>query len=317
LTPPAEELAEERQKASRGLGMASPFSSNPLTGLGALATSNVLSADSGGFTGFLREYAADQVARADVVKRAKLELTDPIAFLKTHYPNERPFRFILTHPDLDHMRGLKSLYEHVGFTNFWDTLHTKPTPHYRSDADKEDWEFYCSLREKRLEITPKNYTRGASLYAFGKEEDGRPGGDNIEILSPTPTLVGACDTSKMSNDLSLVLRVHHAGKSVLPPGDAEALAWDGMQEAYGERLKSDFLKASHHGRDTGYHLECLKFIEPLMTFVSVGRKPDTDASNKYRKQTGRRVASTRYHGNIELRTHDDGTWEWFVDENAG
>ena len=53
-----------------------------------------------------------------------------------------------------------------------------------------------------------------------------------------------------------------------------------------------------------------------MTFVSVGRKPDTDASYKYRQQTGRQVPSTRYYGNIELRIHDNDNWEWFVDHNA-
>jgi competence protein ComEC len=90
-----------------------------------------------------------------------------------------------------------------------------------------------------------------------------------------------------------------------------------MRESYGARLKSDFLEASHHRRDTGYNLDCLKLIDPAMTFVSVGRKPDTDASSKYSQQTGKRVPSTRYHGNIEVQIYDDGTWKWFVDQNAG
>jgi hypothetical protein len=214
------------------------------------------------------------------------------------------------------MRGLKSLYEHVGFANFWDTNNTKPTPNYRSDADRDDWEFYQSLRNGNLVLTPKKYLRGTSLFAFGKDEDGQPGGDSIEILSPTSELVGACNTAEKSNDLSLVLRIHHAGKTVLLPGDAEALAWDGMLDFYGKRLKSDFLKASHHGRDSGYHLDALKLIDPLWTFVSVGKKSDTDASNKYRQQTGRRVLSTRYHGNIELQIQDNGKWNCFVDLNA-
>jgi hypothetical protein len=38
----------------------------------------------------------------------------------------------------------------------------------------------------------------------------------------------------------------------------------------------------------------------------LGRKPDTDASSEYRQQS-QRVASTRYHGNMELRFHDDGS----------
>src|SRR5262249_47338876 len=115
------------------------------------------------------------------------------------------------------------------------------------------------------------------------------GGDNIEILSPTPALVSECNTAEKSNDLSIVVRIHHAGQNILLPGDVEESAWDDMVRFYGYRLKSSFLKASHHGRDTGYHLNALRLIDPTMTFVSVGRKPDTDASYKYRQQTGRRT----------------------------
>jgi competence protein ComEC len=113
----------------------------------------------------------------------------------------------------------------------------------------------------------------------------------------------------------LVLRVHHGGKSVLLPGDAEQLAWDNMVNFYGTRMKSDVLKAAHHGRDTGYHQKALNLISPTLTIVSVGLKPDTDASNKYRQQTGKRVPSTRYHGNIEVRIEDNGAINWFVDRN--
>jgi competence protein ComEC len=251
-----------------------------------------------------------------VFERAKRELTNPIEFLKGRYPGERLWRFILTHPDLDHMRGLKLLHDNIGIDNFWDTDHTKETPDFRSDGDEEDWKFYQLLRGGTHGAKALKYTRGDSYFAFGKEEDGRPGGDSIEILSPTPALIGACNTAKKSNDLSIVLRVHHGGRSVLLPGDAEELAWDGMADFYGQRLKSDFLKASHHGRDTGYHLAALQLIKPIMTFISVGRKPDTDASNKYRQQTGGRVPSTVYHGNIQLDIYDDGNWRWFVDHNA-
>lgn len=279
-----------------------PKPSTPFGGGLALASPGL------GLLGGLSGYSA-------VLDRQKTELTDPIEFLKRRYPNRRPWRFILTHPDLDHMRGLKNLSENIGFDNFWDTTHTKETPTFRSGtADKDDWNFYQQLRRAG---DAKNYTRGDALFAFGKDEQGRPGGDNIEILSPTPELVGACNTAQKSNDISLVLRVHHAGRSILLPGDVEELAWDHMVDFYGARLKSDFLKASHHGRDSGYHQKALSHIAPELTIVSVGLKPDTDASNKYRQQTGKRVPSTRYHGNIELVIHDDGRWEWFVERNAG
>src|SRR5262249_36721133 len=123
------------------------------------------------------------------------------------------------------------------------------------------------------------------------------------------------NTVEKANDLSIVAHIHHAGQSIFLPGDVEESAWDDMVRFYGNRLKSSFLKASHHGRDTGYHLNALRLIDPIMTFVSVGRKPDTDASFKYRQQTGL-VPSTRYYGNIELRINDDGSWRWFVDHNG-
>src|SRR5258708_1016027 len=233
----AEELAEEQRKLS-----------NPFANAGLLALAGNHPNATGAVTqspypgiGMLSGYS-------EVLARAKRELTDPIEFMKKVYPGRRLWRFVLTHPDLDHMRGIKRLHENVGFDNFWDTKHTKPTPSYRGDADREDWEFYQSLRSGAMQVL--NYARGDSLFAFGKEQDGRPGGDNIEILSPTPEIIGACNTAGKSNDLSIVLRLHHAGRTILLPGDAEELAWDSMRDFYGSRLKSDFLKASHHGRDS-------------------------------------------------------------------
>ena len=132
----AEELEEERRKHQNALSGA--FSGGGLGGLGGFGSSGgggLLGglAGSGGL-GILSDYAA-------VADRAKRELTDPIEFVKRTYPNERLWRFILTHPDLDHMRGLKALYQNIGFNNFWDTDHTKTKPDFRGDADRDDWNF--------------------------------------------------------------------------------------------------------------------------------------------------------------------------------
>ena len=65
------------------------------------------------------------------------------------------------------------------------------------------------------------------------------------------------------------------------------------------------LKASHHGRDSGYHEEAVRHIAPEYTIVSVGKKPNTDASNKYRRHS-QHVWSTRWKGNIVLTVNPDG-----------
>ena len=251
---------------------------------------------------------------ANVNDRAKRELTDPIAYMKRNFPGRRLWRFVLTHPDLDHMRGLKRVSDEIGLDNFWDTSHAKEVTSFRGEADRIDWCFYQELRESG---TLKYYQRGGDAYAFSRNSDGSLGGDGIEVLSPTDEIVEACAASKNYNNISTVIRISHAGRRVLLPGDAERLAWDSMLASYGARLKSDFLKASHHGRDSGYHSDALKAINPTLTVVSVGKKPATDASNKIPQITGSQVASTRYYGDIALEIFDNGEWRWVVQRNGG
>lgn len=245
-------------------------------------------------------------------EEAARELTDPIAYMLENFPGRSLWRFILTHPDLDHMRGLKRLYETVGFSNFWDITHDKSIYEFRSSADREDWEFYQRLREGRLGIFVHRLYRGETGFAWNQE--GNTAGDGIEILSPTPDVVAACLGTDEFNDASYVLRVHHAGRSIILPGDAGEAAFDDMVRAYGTMLKSDWLKGSHHGRDSGYHLGAVQLIEPRVVVTSVGCKPSTDAHSKYHYHCGN-VRSTRYHGNILLDVYDNGQCKWWVDRN--
>jgi hypothetical protein len=70
-------------------------------------------------------------------------LDDPIEVFKNIFPGKSIFRFVLTHPDMDHMAGMYRLFEQEGsidVVNFWDTENNKPDPektgpHY----DPNDW----------------------------------------------------------------------------------------------------------------------------------------------------------------------------------
>lgn len=263
--------------------------------------------------GFLSRYLAE----AAVEEAEAQELTDPVAFFKKTFGNQPVFRFILTHPDLDHMRGLANLFRNVPVLNFWDTRNTKPTPSYRSSADKEDWEFYQALRSGQVSGVgvPKYYHRGDALFAFAKDQSGGFGGDELEILSPTSQIVRTCNGAGRSNDLSTVLRVSYAGRSLLLPGDAESLAWGAMVQHYGKALRADALKASHHGRLSGFDLDALKLIRPRFVVLSVGRKPSTDAQRRYSNHCARAI-STRRHGNISCRVDANGNWAWTAERNT-
>jgi beta-lactamase superfamily II metal-dependent hydrolase len=246
-------------------------------------------------------YAADS--------EMKRELTDPIAFFKQQFGNRSLFRFILTHPDMDHMRGIKNLFEQVEVVNFWDTSNTKPTPSFWKSGDRSDWEFYQTQRR-----SAKNYVRGSQVYAFAREDDGSLGGDGLTILSPTSGIIQSCNEREFWNDISVVLRLDYAGKSFIFPGDAEAGAWDQMVAHYGDGLKADLLKASHHGRDSGFHTKAIQAIAPNCVVTSVGRKPTTDAHTKYKYHAGS-VFSTRYYGNIYFEVYPDGSWFWQAERN--
>ena len=244
-----------------------------------------------------------------IEEAALRQLANPVTFLKNTFPGQSVFRFILTHPDMDHMRGLANLFQMINVVNFWDTNHTKAAPDPWKAGDGKDWTFYESLRAGGQGIKTLRYTRGVDGFAFSREQNGQMGGDAIEILSPTAALVADANKRSCWNDHSIVLRISYAGRSVLLAGDAEAAAWAAMKAHYGQDLRSDVLKASHHGRDSGFDREAVKLINPRVVVASVGRKPATDAHTKY-KQICNNVLSTRYYGNLHLQILPDGEMKW-------
>ena len=75
--------------------------------------------------------------------------TNPVEYIKRwHMPSI--FRYIQTHPDMDHMDGLKNLANTISIMNFWDTANTKVQSFDEHGNcgryKKEDWDCYQRLR---------------------------------------------------------------------------------------------------------------------------------------------------------------------------
>jgi competence protein ComEC len=104
---------------------------------------------------------------------------------------------------------------------------------------------------------------------------------------------------------SYVIWFQYAGIKVVLGGDATEAVWQSIHKQYGNNLKCHVLKASHHGRDSGYHQPAVEAMSPQYTIVSVGKKPETDASDNY-LQYSDHVWSTRWRGNIVLTIQPDG-----------
>lgn len=246
--------------------------------------------------------------RAGILETAgyDIKLTNPVQFLAQHYPGRGLFRYIQSHPDLDHMRGLTALRDAgVSIANFWDTHHKKE-PDFQSDSDESDWNVYESLQGGSWnggKVTVLRLDRNAKGAYYNQDEHGHDGGDGLYLLAPTPELTREANDSDNSNNLSYVLWLQYRDIKVVLGGDAEESVWQSIYEKYGDNLKCHVLKASHHGRDSGYHAEAVKAMSPDYTIVSVGRKPRTDASNKYR-QFSENVWSTRWRGTITLTVDD-------------
>lgn len=238
-----------------------------------------------------------------------IALTDPVSYYLRHFGTRPIFRYVQTHPDLDHMRGLSSLRKAgIGIINLWDTNHDK-RPDLINSSDREDWNEYSCLRSGRLGAVCGKRFAGERGQFWNHDPYGLDNHDGIEILSPTPLLTFKSDLQEDYNKLSYVLRISYANRRIILGGDADEEAWQSITDRHWRDLRCDVLKASHHGRDSGYELSALRLMRPTYTIVSVGKKPEADASNKYR-QYSERVWSTRWYGNLCLRVHPNGNIKW-------
>lgn len=185
----------------------------------------------------------------------------------------RVFRFILTHPDMDHMDGLKAFFKEFGPANFWDTDNVKgidPLSWGASPYKKEDWTFYKTLRDGKPTTDPKRLTlfSGAKGKYFNQEEDGTGGGDGLHILAPTTALVDAANESDCDfNACSYVLLYQTGTRRIVFGGDSDDSTWEHILSTHRQSVTDvDLLIAPHHGRASGRSYEFLDVLRPKMTF---------------------------------------------------
>ena len=244
------------------------------------------------------------------------ELTDPVKYFLEHWPGQSIFRFILTHPDFDHIRGLHRLRAAgVAIENFWDTDHEIEKTNL-AEADLEDWNQYEMLRAGKDGARVFRPVRGESKK-YWSEDDAGGNGDGLWILAPTPELRAAADKGEDPNAHSLVLHLTANGIRLVLGGDATKAVLQDVFNAFGINLDCHIYKAAHHGRESGYCMEALRAMAPKYTIVSVGQRPSTDASQKYQyfaDQNAGEVLSTRFHGDIVVRINSAGTYSIETEE---
>ncbi len=198
--------------------------------------------------------------------------TEPISYMKK-IGISRVFRFILTHPDMDHMDGFKELCDEIGILNFWDSGVRKAKPDFSEGRyNEEDWDHYVKVRDGKCSgvtvVTPKAGSR--FQYANRGVPDGR--GDCLDIVAPDSVLVAAANKSDDPNDASYVLVYRTCGGRIVFSGDAHDNTWKYVLKHHKELVQDcAVLIAPHHGRDSDRSFDFLDVLSPKLTLFGCAR----------------------------------------------
>jgi competence protein ComEC len=215
----------------------------------------------------LREFlATDAAGRGNF--NEKEDPVNPISYLQSRGITTC-FRFILTHPDMDHMDGLKAFCTVFPPTNFWDTDNEKENDFgLGSPYNEADWRYYKCIRDGKLTNGPKRlalYTGSSGQY-YNQGETASEGGDGLHILAPTRELLRSANSLDDFNDGSYVILYRSAGGRVLFAGDSHDETWEHILQKHSDDVRDvDLLIAPHHGRKSGRSYEFLNVVNPALS----------------------------------------------------
>lgn len=187
--------------------------------------------------------------------------TDPIDYLERIGVTESVFRFILTHPDMDHMQGFKALNQRLGIVNFWDSGVRKAKPNFSGSPFSEaDWDEYVRVRDGNTDVNVVR-PRARDIFQYATSL----GGDGLHVLAPDRVLVDQANRTGDVNDASYVLALETAAGLIVFGGDAHDDTWDFVIRSYGAWLKGcSVLIAPHHGRASDRCYDYLDVLQPKL-----------------------------------------------------
>jgi competence protein ComEC len=196
---------------------------------------------------------------------------------------------VLTHPDPDHLNGLKFIARTFRVDELWDSGLENTSPSFR--------EFMSIVREKDIH----------RISLFRGDEPRKISGVIVTPLHPWRKVLQTPGPSPplKANNFSLVLKLSYGRQSFLFTGDIEADA-EAEIAASGVDLKSRVIKVPHHGSLTSSTDRFLSQVQPQVAVVSVGKRgmfhlPNEKVLDRYQRR-GTRILRTDQHGAIYLET---------------
>jgi beta-lactamase superfamily II metal-dependent hydrolase len=168
-------------------------------------------------------------------------------------------RFISTHPDDDHIRGLEFLDNKIGILNFYCVQNSATKP-----DETDSFKRYCELRDSDKVF---HISKGCTRKWMNQESPER-GASGINILWPKidnphfKEALNATTDGENPNNISPVIKYSlNDGVNALWMGDLESDFMETIEDDL-DLPSVDILFAPHHGRDSG------KISESLLTKMS-------------------------------------------------
>lgn len=241
--------------------------------------------------------------------------TNPIEYLKDAIRTSSLFRFISTHPDMDHLDGFNRLANGISIKNFWDSGARKTKPDFEGSPYKEeDWDRYVKFRDGKENGANRVYCLADFRFKYANEDDVGGSGDGLYILAPNQKLVDDANSTGDFNDCSYVILYKSSGGDIIIPGDAHDKTWEYILENYEDDIKNcKFLLAPHHGRKSDRDYSFLDTMKPDLTLFGCAPSEHLAYSAwNYRKLV---YVTQNQCGNMVLRTREGRLDVYIENEN--
>lgn len=187
---------------------------------------------------------------------------------------------VATHPDADHIGGLPAVLDRYAVAHFYE-------PGKEGDSSIYDSLEAAVGRERDIEA---GVLRAGMRIHLGD-------GAYADVLHPEDNVAQLAET----NDASIVMRLVYGDTAFMLTGDAPSWVEDRTVRAYGSELKSDVLKAGHHGSKTSTDALFLSAVDPGTVVISAGK------GNSYGHPNAAVVARILESGARLVSTIEEGT----------
>lgn len=205
-------------------------------------------------------------------------------------------KVILTHPHADHIGGMEVLLDgsyEIG--SIYDNGMPSTSKLYLS-----------YMKKAKARGIPHQALKAGDVLDFG-------GGAQFKVLSPEESLVQKGQQKGYKHDPnneSVVGRLTFGKFSMLFTGDAEKEAEGTIAAQFGGELKSQVLKAPHHGSKTSSSAAYLRLVQPEVCVISCGAgndygHPHKETLKKYQALHAK-VFETDKNGTITITSDGKG-----------